>query len=314
MKKMLLIMLLMPMLAFADYPPVSVEVKAVQVSEHCWYVPGQPGMATEYEGFISNAGFVITDEGVVVFDALGTPSLAAAMLKQIRALTDKPVVKVIVSHYHADHIYGLQVFKELGAEILAPGEAFEYIASPVGAERLEERRFSLDPWVNESTHLLPPDRGIAGNETFSLGGLDFEILYLGKAHSDGDLALLVKQDQVLYSGDIIFEGRVPFVGNANTKAWLVNLEAMETGGLEALIPGHGPAASDPVAAIAGTREYLAFLRETMGKGVDELMSFSEIYDDTDWSRFEHLPAFEGANRINAYAVYLSMERELLGGN
>ena len=222
-----------------------------------------------------------------------------------------PIVRVVVSHYHADHIYGLQLFKELGAEILAPGEAFEYIDSDVGKERLEERRFSLDPWVNEDTYLVPPDRGIGENESFTLGGIDFEILYLGKAHSDGDLALHVKQDKVLYSGDIIFEGRVPFVGNADTRSWLDNLERMETDGLDALIPGHGPAASDPVAAISGTREYLAYMREKIGEGVEELMDFAEIYDSVDWSRFAHLPAFEGANRINAYSVFLSMERESL---
>lgn len=314
MKKLMLLLVLEPVLVMAEYAPVSVDVKAVQVGEHSWYVPGKAGMATDHEGFISNAGFVVTDEGVVVFDSLGTPSLGAAMLEQIKSITDKPVVKVVVSHYHADHIYGLQVFKEAGAEILAPGEAFEYVDSEVGTNRLEERQLSLDPWVNDDTYLVAPDRGIAGNESFTLGGIDFDILYFGKAHSDGDLALFVKQDQVLYSGDLIFEGRVPFVGNADTRSWLKRLEEMETNGLKALIPGHGPAASDPLKAVSGTREYLAYMREKMGEGVEELMGFAEVYDAVDWSRFEHLPAFSGANRINAYAVYLSMEREALEGD
>ncbi len=53
------------------------------------------------------------------------------------------------------------------------------------------------------------------------------------------------------------------------------------------------------------------MREVMREGVDELMSFDEIYSDADWSKFEDLPAFEAGNRINAYQVFLSLEQELL---
>ena len=112
-----------------DYAPVGVEVSAQQLTTSSYYVPGLSGAATEFEGFISNAGFVVTSEGVVVFDALGTPSLANAMLKQIRSVTDQPIQLVIMSHYHADHLYGLQVFKEAGAQIWAPKGTWEYLDS-----------------------------------------------------------------------------------------------------------------------------------------------------------------------------------------
>jgi glyoxylase-like metal-dependent hydrolase (beta-lactamase superfamily II) len=293
------------------YPPVTVDVPVRQVAERTWYALGAPGIATDNQGFISNAGFVITDEGVVVFDALGSPSLAWALREHIRTLTDKPVVKVVVSHYHADHIYGLQVFQDEGAEIIAPAGVFDYLGSPAAEERLEERRFSLDPWVNENTRLVRPDRVVQGEYRFELGGIDFQLNYLGSAHSDGDLTLYVVQEGVLFSGDIIFEGRIPFVGDADTKRWLAALERMETEGLKALVPGHGPAARDPQAAVGRTREYLAYLREVMGAAVDELQDFDSAYSEADWSRFARLPAFEAANRRNAYQVYLSMETEAL---
>lgn len=291
------------------YPPVTVDMPLHKITDDVYYVQGIAGAATEHEGFVSNAGFVITDEGVLVFDALGSPSLAWKLRQLIREVTDKPVVKVVASHYHADHVYGLQVFKDESAEIIGPQEAIDYIESPVAKERLEERRFSLDPWVNDNTRLVYPDVYIGADREFDLGGKSFRIHYLGKAHSDGDLALLVEPDRVLFSGDLIFEGRVPFVGNADTRLWLANLEAMQTSGLTALIPGHGPAARDPNAAITLTRDYLKYLREAMGGAVDSFTEFDEAYQATDWSAFADLPAFEAANRINAYAVYLSLERE-----
>ena len=304
--------LIQPVIAATRYAPTSVDMEVRKVSEHVYYVEGAAGIATDNEGFISNAGFVITGEGVVVFDTLGTPSLANELVSKIREITDQPIRKVVVSHYHADHIYGLQVFEEMGAEISAPEGAQKYLQSEAAKERLEERQFSLEPWVNESTHLVLPDVTVSKSDSFTMGGLTFTINYMGKAHSDGDLSMLVEPDKVLFSGDIIFEGRVPFVGNADTKKWLETLTRLETGGLTALIPGHGPASTNPQKTIALTRAYLAYLREVMGAAVDEFIPFDEAYAEADWSKFEDLPAFEEGNRINAYQVYLSMEAELLG--
>ncbi len=293
------------------YAKTNVEMKLVKVSEHVYYVQGEAGMATDNEGFISNAAVVITNQGVVVFDTLGTPSLANLLLSKIREITDKPIAKVIISHYHADHIYGLQVFKELGAEIIAPRQALDYLASAQAKERLEERRFSLEPWVNEATRLVTPDKLISENTTFNFGGLSFQINLLGAAHSEGDMTVYIEQDRVLLSGDIIFEGRVPFLGDANTKTWLQTLRKLETSRLLALVPGHGPLARDPNQAIKATAEYLAFMRDNMGKAARDFVPFKEAYAKTNWSKYKDMPAFEAANRRNAYQVFLAMEAEMM---
>lgn len=291
--------------------PVDLDMDIRQVSPHVYYAPGQAGIPTENKGFISNASFVVTDAGVVVFDALGTPSLAARLVEEIRQVTRQPITTVVVSHYHADHIYGLQVFQDLGATIIGPAAARDYIASPQAAERLEERRMSLAPWVNDCTRLVAPHRVVEDELRFAMGEVEFQVTYLGSAHSDGDLAMYVRPDRVLLSGDIIFEGRVPFVGDAHTGHWLAVLERMEITGVEALIPGHGPAAREPNEAIRATRRYLEHLRATMGAAVADFVPFSEAYEAADWSGFDHLPAFEAANRRNAYQVYLSLEAESL---
>ena len=282
-----------------------------RLSEHVYFAQGEAGIATDNEGFISNAGVIITAEGVVVFDALGTPSLADLLLSKIREITDKPVVRVISSHYHADHIYGLQVFEEQGAEVWAPSGAEKYLRSENARERLEERRFSLEPWVNETTRLVEPDRYIRVQEDFELGGLRLTVSPVGAAHSDGDLTLYVEPDRILFSGDIIFEGRIPFMGDANSGHWLNVVQRMEDQQLVALVPGHGAAAKKPNQAISSMRRYLSYLRETMSAAVDDFVPFDEAYEASDWSEFEQLPAFAEANRRNAYQVYLSMEAEAL---
>lgn len=296
----------------AKYPPVTVAMTAQAIAPDIYLVQGMAGGATEHEGFVSNAGFVVTDAGVVVFDALGSPSLAARMRELIREVTDRPIVKVVVSHYHADHIYGLQVYKDEGAEILAPAGALAYLNGGQAAERLAERRQSLKPFVNEATRVVFPDLLVDKDATFTLGGYTFTLQSWGAVHSDGDLSMLVQPGSVLFSGDLIFEGRVPFVGDADTRRWLEALDGLLGGELTALVPGHGAPSRNPQATLALTRDYLAFLRAAMGRAVEEMQDFDEAYEAVDWSRYQDLPAFESANRRNAYAVYLGLENEAMG--
>jgi glyoxylase-like metal-dependent hydrolase (beta-lactamase superfamily II) len=156
-----------------------------------------------------------------------------------------------------------------------------------------------------------PDKFLREGTRFRLGDVNFIATYVGNAHSDGDLTPYVEPDRVLFSGDIIFEGRVPFVGDANTRLWVQVLERMEREQLVALVPGHGGVAANPNDAISLTRRYLSFLRESMTAAVNDFIPFSEAYEAIDWTEFRELPAFAEANRRNAYQVYLSLEAELL---
>jgi len=293
-----------------SYPDVDVAFKAIKVSNHVYFVQGQAGAATKNKGFISNSGFVITREGVVVFDALGTPSLAVKLFNEIRKVTDKPIKYVVVSHYHADHIYGLQVFKELGAKIIAPQGARVYLGSDLAENLLATRRRELKPWIDDTTHIISPDEYIDKYHQFSLGGIDFKLTPLGNAHSEGDLTMLVAPDNVLFSGDLIFEGRIPFIGRANIFNWLKELDNMRNVNVSAVLPGHGPLAKDPNALVKSTYNYLSLLKDNMQKAVEDWVPFAKAYEKIDWGEYMFQPAFDEANRRNAYNVYLFMEQNL----
>jgi len=283
-----------------------------RVSEHCWFFEGEAGAASaQNKGFMSNAGFVVTADGVVLFDALGTPALGRAMIAAIGKVTPQPVRRVIVSHYHADHIYGLQEISKPGVEIWAHRNAQQYLASTQAVDRLAQRRAELYPWVDDNTVIVPPDLWLDGDTDFKLGGLTFRILFSEGAHSPEDILMYVVEDRVLFAGDLLFAGRVPFVGNADSKGWLKAMDRMIAVKPRVAIPGHGPASNDVAGDLVLTRDYLAYLRATMGRAVREMEPFDDAYAKTDWSRFEALPAFPQANRINAYGTYLTLEQEEL---
>ena len=251
---------------------------------------------------------MVTGDGVVVVDALGSPALATELLAAIARITPQPVRQVVVTHFHADHIYGLQVFKAAGAVITAQRDGQVYLNSDAAALRLQASRVELAPWIDEHTRLVPADRWISQPTRFTLGGVDFELLPAGPAHTAEDLVVVLPQQRVLLAGDLVFRGRIPFVGLADSGRWIAALDRLINFDAQVIVPGHGPVSTSARADLQLTRDYLQHLRLTMGDAARNLDPFDEAYARADWSRFSHLPLFAAANRINAYNTYLLMEQ------
>ena len=297
------------------YPEVTVDTRARQVEgTNAWYMIGLSGIpGPDNEGHTSNAGFVVTDEGVVVYDALGTPALGFEMIRRIREVTDQPIRYVIAGHYHADHIYGLQAFADhTQARIIGQRRAEDYLRGPGAESRLQQRRGVLYPWVDEDTQVIPPDELFDEEYTIELGGKTFRLLHAGPAHSPDDVIMVVEEDGVVFAGDIVFDGRIPFLGDdaLDSGNWVNRLEQVEAMEPNFLIPGHGDATANARRAVRFTRDYLVKLREHMAESVEDMMSFEEAYAAMDWSEYEDLPAFDQTNRSNANAVFLEMESKL----
>ncbi len=303
------------------YPPLTKPLRLEQVpGKPIYYAIGNPGIPDKTnEGNTSNAGFVITADGVVVFDALGTPSLGWALLQRIREITDKPIRYVIVSHYHADHIYGLQAFKDHSdAVIIAQERSAEYkeneeTADEKAERRLVQRREALYPWVNRDTRVVPADIVFKERLTLKLGGKRFVLLYAGSAHSSSDLMMLVEPDGVLFAGDVVQNSRIPFMNSddVNTSNWLRGLIEIEQLDPKFIIPGHGTGSTAAKDAIAFTRRYIEYVRAAMKSAVDSWTDFEAAYMQTDWSKYRNEPGFNNNNKGNAYRIFLELEQSQL---
>ena len=288
-----------------------------------WYSIGSPGVpGKDNQGNTSNAGFVVTSDGVAVFDALGTPSLGWALLQEIKRVSDKPVRYVIASHYHADHIYGLQAFKDhSGALIIAQERAGEYkeneeTADEKADQRLDQRRGVLFPWVDDKTRVVPPDITFKERMTIALGDRRLTLLFAGPAHSFSDMMMMVEPDGVLFAGDIVQNGRIPFMNSddVSTAHWLDALSEVEKLQPKFIIPGHGQPSTGAAQAIAFTRGYIRYVRDAMATAVQDWTDFDTAYAQADWSAYRDMPAFANNNRGNAYRVYLELEQAQFRGN
>ncbi len=283
---------------------------ATQVSRSAWYVEGLSAAGSPAnQNFISNAGFVVTPQGVVVIDALGSPALATRLLAEIAKATPLPVTHVILTHYHADHIYGLQSFKSAGAKIIAHRAAQAYLNSDTARLRLVASRQELAPWIDANTTLVEADEWLDGPRDMVLGGVTFQIRPVGPSHTPEDLAIYLPQDKVLFAGDLVFRNRLPFVGQADSNHWIKALDELLAFDTRVIVPGHGPVSKNALKDMEVTREYLVYLRATMGQAARNMDPFDEAYKAADWTPFDQLPMFKLANRMNAYNTYLLMESE-----
>lgn len=293
--------------ARAAEPPAMV---AHQVSASAWYVEGVSALGSRAnQNFISNAAFVVTPAGVVVIDALGSPALATRLIAEIRKVTPKPITHVLVTHYHADHVYGLQVFKAQGARIIAHSLARIYLNSETARLRLQASRQELAPWIDDQTHLVEADEWIDGDKELVVGGVRFQIKPVGPAHTPEDLVVYLPAEKVLFAGDLVFRSRIPYVGQADSRHWIIALDHLLAFDTQVIVPGHGPISKEARVDMQLTRDYLVYLRTTMGQAAKNLEPFEEAYQATDWSQFEAMPLFRVANRMNAYNTYLLLEHE-----
>jgi glyoxylase-like metal-dependent hydrolase (beta-lactamase superfamily II) len=121
--------------------------------------------------------------------------------------------------------------------------------------------------------------------------------------------MAVEEEGTLFVGDLMFTGRLPFVGDADSRAWIAAIDRVISLKPALLVGGHGAPSRNAAADLRLTRDYLAYLRETMGAAAVALDDFDAAYARADWTRYAQLPGFAELNRRNAYNTYIRMQGE-----
>jgi len=204
------------------------------------------------EKFTTTNMFVVTSDGVLVADGQGSPAETKGLVEAIRKVTPKPITTVVIASDHGDHTAGNASFPAGVHYIIHPNskaildrsaEAFALRGSEASALRGSGggRGGGTAPWK------LPADAElVADKKSFELGGEPIEILFLGRSHTGGDLAVWLPRQKILFLSEIYLNRVFPAMRSAYPTEWLKALDRAEAMHANIYIAGHGFTETGPV--------------------------------------------------------------------
>ena len=253
------------------------DVDAIKVSDRCYSIPALgPHPTPDNFGMFSNPGFIVTSEGVVVVDTGSSVQIGEMVLRQIKKVTDKPVVKVFNTHFHGDHWLGNHAFVDANPDV-------EIYSHPLCVENLKSGgdQFWFDFMQSNTNNKITgtvvtlPNKTVEGGETIKMGDTTIKVHHFGQMHTVSDIAIEVVEDSAIYTGDMVMR-RVANMEDGSYLGSIKGLKAMIDLGLKHYIPMHGT--PDNVKLMEEGVEFL----ETIYKNV-------EVLYDEGLSDFEMKP-------------------------
>ena len=293
--------LLVPVAASAE--PLSVEQAAPGIYVHHGV---HKDINVGYGGDICNVGFIVGSKGVAVIDTGGSPVVGARLRAAIRKVTDLPILYVINTHVHPDHILGNAAFKDdhpafVGHENLAAAMA----------QRKDAYLNNQTSWVGADavgSEIIPPTLPIKGTQTIALGGRSLQLTAYPAAHTNTDLTVFDSATSTLWTGDLLFVERTPSV-DGDLKGWLEVIKQLRSIPAARVVPGHGPVVADWHAALDNESRYLSTLLEDVRTAIKQGNSMEQAIDGATQSEKGKWELFDIANRRNVGRIFPVLEWE-----
>ncbi|MGH8123369.1 MAG: quinoprotein relay system zinc metallohydrolase 2, partial [Rudaea sp.] len=195
---------------------------------------------------IANIGFIVGARCVAVIDSGGSVRTGRALRAAIRRHTALPICYVINTHVHVDHVLGNFAFKDDHASFV--GHA------ALAAALARSREFLLRQYADDfdapatPAQIIAPDRGVDTTLDLDLGDRHLTLRAWPKAHTDCDLTVFDQKTATLWTGDLLFRGRLPAL-DGSVKGWLAAIDVLAHMPVKIAVPGHGPVTHDLAAAL-----------------------------------------------------------------
>ena len=281
--------------------------KPQKVIEGVWSAIGIAGPPRyENSGHNNNLSFVITTDGVLVVNAGANYLLAKALHTEIKKITDQPVKYVVLENGQGHAMLGSGYWKEQGATIIAHEDT---------VHEIEENSFVMLDRIKriikekaDGTEVVMPDETFTDKKVIEMGGVRFELLNLGPAHSPGDIMVWLPEKSLIIAGDMAFHQRMlPLFEHTDSGAWINTWDKFAALNAQYVIPGHG-VPTNMAEVTKYTKDYLVYLRKKMAALIEKGGTLQEAYE-IDQSPYLHLHTSELLAKRNAGQVFQMMEFE-----
>jgi glyoxylase-like metal-dependent hydrolase (beta-lactamase superfamily II) len=290
-------------LVFMAAGPALGENGLVKISEHVYsYIDVKDGSPANSYG--ANAGIVIGEDTILVVDTLVSSREGKRLLKDIRAVSDKPIRYVVNTHYHLDHTFGNGEFAGLGADIISHADCAAAMRNNSAGILANAGGYGLTPEDMAGTELAYPEVTFTDRMTVNPGGIDVKLIHIAPSHSIGSIVVYIPTEKVIFAGDILFTDYHPYMADGDIDGWRKTLDFIISLNAEKIIPGHGPLSTNK--DLSDMRAYIGAFdkkaRELAGESKEVEHIVSEIK--------KSMPARtrgEGLIQANIQGKYLKAE-------
>jgi glyoxylase-like metal-dependent hydrolase (beta-lactamase superfamily II) len=246
------------------------------------------------EGSGGNIAVLAGRKGKVLVDA-GITASRPRIAEALAGLGGTPVTHLINTHWHFDHADGNEWLNQEGATIIAHANSRKHLAE---AQRVEDWDFDFPP----SPTAAVPTSVVSGDETVELNGSVLALNHYAGAHTDGDIAVTFRQDDVVHAGDIYWNGIYPFIdystgGSIDGTIRAVDAILATASDATIIVPGHGHPVSNR-SEMAAYRDMLFAVRKNVanlkkgGRSVEEVVAAKPTAEfDAKWGQFVITPEF-----------------------
>ncbi|MGQ3057181.1 MAG: quinoprotein relay system zinc metallohydrolase 1 [Nevskia sp.] len=255
-------------------------------------------------GNIVNTGFIIAPGGVIVIDSGPSKAYGEQQRAAIAKLTGKPVVQVLLTHAHPDHVLGSQAYPGVPVASLPATTA----TLTQSGDALLGNLYRLVGDAMRDTEVRLPNAE-AHDGAVTIAGRKLRLI-AARGHTDADLMVFDDATRTLFAGDLVFFDRTPTTPNADIPAWLATLDAIDALPFAALVPGHGPLLRDH-AGIAQTRDYLRWLRDSLQGAARRGLDMPEVLQLPVPERFRHLAVLRTEYERSVSHLYPAYELDTL---
>lgn len=262
-------------------------------------------MSGANEGAIANVGFVVGAKGVAVIDTGGSVREGRRLLSAIRQITDEPVLYVINTHAHPDHVFGNAAF--LPPAVFVGSHNLPRQVMERGPYYLKSFRPAMGSLLDE-VRILPPSVTVDDELQLDLGDRTLTLRAWRASHSDSDLTVFDERTGILFAGDLVFLRHIPVL-DGSIRGWLKTINELARLPAKSVVPGHGPPSAPWPAALDPEKTYLERLqsdcRDLIKRGVP-IAAASELAAASEKS---HWDLFNEYNVRNATAAFSELEWE-----
>lgn len=259
-----------------------------------------------YHGDICNIGFIVGAKGVAIIDSGGSLAIGQRLRESVRKITDLPILYVINTHVHPDHIFG-------NAAFVQDNPVFIGHSNLANAMELRKEAYLRNnaAWLGEGaagSTLVKPTQSVTASTELDLGDRVLLLTAYPTAHTNTDLTVLDHSSATLWTGDLLFVERTPSM-DGDIHGWLAAIEKLRAVSALRAVPGHGPVVSDWNLALNDQQRYLETLLADIRSSIKNGESMERSMETAAASESEHWVLFETVNRRNVNLLYPKLEWE-----